>query len=294
LKLIFTASHTLAFFAKIHYPESIFGFDQAMKIYISADIEGVAGITHWDEATKNKTEYQEFRQYMTEEVVAACEGALNANATEILVKDAHGTGRNIIASQLPESARLIRGWSGHPFSMVQELDQTCKAVIMIGYHSKAGTDTNPLAHCFRLCIDHIKINGELASEFLFHTYVAALVDVPVIFVSGDKGICTDVKNLNEHIGTLAVSEGVGASTISMSPGLACRQIREGVEQTLKNDFSACRVDLPESFEIEIKFKDPVSAYKAAFYPGMKTGDAQVVIFEARDYFEVMRMLLFVI
>ena len=265
-----------------------------MKIYISADIEGIAGITHWDEAMKNIAEYPEFRERMTREVVAVCEGALNANATEIMIKDAHASGRNIIASQLPECARLIRGWSGHPFKMVQELDQSFNATIMIGYHSKAGTDTNPLAHCFTLNIDYIKINGELASEFLFHTYVSASVNVPVVFVSGDKGICEEVKKFNQHIGTLAVSEGVGASTISISPELACKQIRAGIEQALKQDISCCRIDLPDNFEIEVKFKDPVSAYKASFYPGMKTGEPQSVIFETGDYFEVMRMILFVI
>ena len=265
-----------------------------MKLYISADIEGIAGITHWDEASKDKPEYHEFREYMTREVVAACEGALNANVTDILIKDAHGSGRNIIASQLPECARLIRGWSGHPFNMLQQIDQTFNATIMTGYHSKAGSETNPLAHCFRLKIDHIKINGELASEFLFNAYVSALVNVPVIFVSGDKGICEDVKAFNEHISTLAVSEGIGASTISISPQRACQKIRTAVEKALKKDFSPCRITLPENFAIEIKFKDPVSAYKASFYPGMKTGISQAVVFETHDYFEVMRMLLFVI
>ncbi|RLA10357.1 MAG: amino acid amidase [Gammaproteobacteria bacterium] len=265
-----------------------------MKLYISADIEGIAGITHWDEAGKNMPEYQEFREYMTREVVAACEGALNANVADILIKDAHGSGRNIIASQLPECARLIRGWSGHPFNMLQQIDQTFDATILTGYHSKAGSETNPLAHCFRGYIDYIKLNGELASEFLFNAYVSALVNVPVVFVSGDKGICEDVKMFNENISTLAVSEGIGASTISITPDLACKKIRAGVEKALKQDFSSCRIDLPENFEIEIKFKDPVSAYKASFYPGMKTGDSQAVIFETRDYFEVMRMLLFVI
>src|SRR5262245_7465095 len=73
-----------------------------MKVYISADIEGIAGITDWEEATKTHGTYGEFREEMTNEVVAACEGAITAGATEILIKDAHGTGRNIIASRLPD------------------------------------------------------------------------------------------------------------------------------------------------------------------------------------------------
>ena len=67
-----------------------------MKVYISVDIEGCAGITHWDEAEKNHADWQEFREQMTREAVAAIEGAQIAGATEILVKDAHSSGRNII------------------------------------------------------------------------------------------------------------------------------------------------------------------------------------------------------
>ncbi|MBF0276590.1 MAG: M55 family metallopeptidase [SAR324 cluster bacterium] len=265
-----------------------------MKLFISADIEGTTGITHWDEAMNKNAEYQEFRKQMTEEVVSACEGAINAGVSEILIKDAHHTGRNIIASRLPDCARLIRGWSGHPFCMVQELDQSFNACILIGYHSKAGTENNPLAHTLVLGIDSLKINGELASEFLLHTYVSAFVNVPVVLVSGDKGICQDVKAINEHINTVPVSEGIGASTLSISPELACKRIRSGVEEALKKDVSMCRIELPEFFEVEIKFRDPVSAYKASFYPGMKKGGPKSVVFETADYFEVMRMIMFII
>jgi hypothetical protein len=95
-----------------------------MKVYITADIEGVTGATHWDETDKKNPDYGEFQEQMTAEVVAACEGALNAGATEIWVRDAHWTGRNIIPSKLPREAKLVRGWSGHPFSMMQGLDET--------------------------------------------------------------------------------------------------------------------------------------------------------------------------
>ena len=80
-----------------------------MKVYISVDIEGAAGITHWDEARKTHADYPEFREEMTREAVAACEGAMAAGAREILIKDAHGSGRNILAARLPECARIVRG-----------------------------------------------------------------------------------------------------------------------------------------------------------------------------------------
>ena len=80
-----------------------------MKIYITADIEGVTGVTHWDETDKTKPDYNEFREQMTAEVVAACEGAMNAGVSEIWIKDAHASGRNLVMEKLPEIVRLVRG-----------------------------------------------------------------------------------------------------------------------------------------------------------------------------------------
>ncbi len=147
-----------------------------MKVYISADIEGVTGVSHWDETDRLKPDYSEFREQMTAEVSAACEGAVQAGAKEIWVKDAHATARNLIAARLPQETRLIRGWSGHPFSMVQELDESFDAMLMIGYHSAAGSDANPLAHTISGNIAGLKINGRYASELQMHAYAAALVD----------------------------------------------------------------------------------------------------------------------
>ena len=105
-----------------------------MKVYISVDIEGCAGITHWDEAGKNHADWQEFREQMTREAVAAIEGAQIAGATKILVKDAHSSGRNIIASMLPADVRLIRAWAGHPLCMVRHHTQ----VVCDEQHGHAG------------------------------------------------------------------------------------------------------------------------------------------------------------
>jgi D-amino peptidase len=230
---------------------------------------------------------------MTAEVAAACEGALNAGATEIFVKDAHDTGRNILTSQLPEEVKIIRGWSGDPFFMLQELDDTFSAVVLIGYHSRAGSDANPLAHSFTESIDYINLNGTFASEFFLHTYAAALVDVPVAFVSGDEGLCGDVSALNERILTLAVNSGIGNSTISMHPKLAVKKIREGVETALRGNVVLCKIPLPDRFTMEIRYKDHTRAYRASYYPGARRAGTHTVAFETTDYFEILRMLLFV-
>ena len=130
-----------------------------MKVYISVDIEGIAGIAHDDETSKSHADYPEFREEMTREALAACEGAMAAGAREIFVKDAHGSGRNILVERLPECARIVRGWSGHPLSMVQELDASFDAILFIGYHSRAGAETNPLARTLSSEVASIKLNG---------------------------------------------------------------------------------------------------------------------------------------
>ena len=123
-----------------------------MKIFISADIEGVNNILSWDETGIDSSEYNYFRKQMTDEVRAACLGAKQAGVTDILVKDAHDWARNLILSDLPEFVKLHRGWEGCPCSMMAGLDQSFDAVIFIGYHSPAGSDGNPLAHTMNLKI----------------------------------------------------------------------------------------------------------------------------------------------
>ena len=136
------------------------------KVYVSADIEGAAGITAWEEARKASPDYGEFRRQMNLEVAAACEGALAAGATAITVKDAHGSARNLHAAQLPAPTQLIRGWSGHPFGMVQSLDDSYDACVFIGYHARAGAGGNPLAHTqSSLALAEVRLNGVPASEY---------------------------------------------------------------------------------------------------------------------------------
>lgn len=266
-----------------------------MKVYITADIEGITGATHREETDKKKTDtYKAFQKQMTAEVAAACEGALKAGAGEVWVKDAHWTARNIIPSKLPEQVRLVRGWSGHPFSMVQELDETFHAVAMIGYHSRGGSDTSPLAHTMSGRLAHIKINDQLVSEFLLHAHAAATVGVPVVFVSGDEGLCQDVQALNAHIATNAVMRGVGNSTVSIHPNRAVKQIRKGVEQAMKGDVTRCRLALPDHFAVEIRFKRHTGAYRASFYPGARLAEPHAIQYETDDFLEVLKLLLFTV
>jgi D-amino peptidase len=267
--------------------------EENMKIYISADIEGITGTTNWDETEKKHPDYPEFRDQMTAEVAAACEGALAAGATEIMVKDAHDSARNIQAEKLPKGSLLWRGWSGHPYMMVDGMDSSYAAVLMIGYHSRAGSHTNPLSHSMSGSDVYIKINDIYASEFLINAYAAALSGVPVAFVSGDAGLCKEVQGINPAVITVAVKEGIGNSTINIHPQLAVEQIRSGVEQALKGDLKQYLIKLPEKFSVDIRFKDHTKAYSSSFYPGVSLPEPYTIHFETKDYFEVLRMFAFV-
>jgi D-amino peptidase len=176
--------------------------------------------------------------------------------------------------------------------MIQELDESFDALILTGYHSRAGAESNPLAHTMSLKVAEMRINGQPASEFMLHTYAAATFGVPVAFVSGDEGLCADVKKVNDKIGTYATSRGIGPSTISVSPARAHRGIREGVNAALQEDLAAKKVRLPNAFTLQIRYSDPVHAYQASFYPGAKYLGDRTIGFETGDFFEVMRAVKF--
>jgi D-amino peptidase len=265
-----------------------------MKIFISVDIEGVTGSTVWDETEKGKDLYDYFALQMTKEAKSACDGANAAGAIEIMVNDAHDSGRNIDHNLLPKNTKLVRGWSGGIYSMVQELDETYDALMFVGYHSAAGKDTNPLSHTMTTILDYVKINGVIASEFLIHSYIAASLGVPVVFLSGDKGLCESAKSLNENIVTVAVKEGKGNSTINIHPELALDLIEEGVKKALTQDKSKCSIELPKEFDVEIRYRNHKDAYKCSHYPGVIRIDDNTNNFKSNDYTEVLKMMNYLI
>jgi D-amino peptidase len=265
-----------------------------MKVFISADMEGVTGTTQWEECNRNSPFYAKFAEQMTREVEAACKGAINAGAKEIVVKDSHSSATNIDITALPEGVKLIRNWSGHPYAMVDGIDSSFDAAIFIGYHAAAGRPGNPLSHTMSGVPYTIKINGQYASEFMLYSYAAVLEKVPTVFVSGDAMLCEDSKALHPKLKSVAVKSGKGNLTINESPASVIKWIESGVEIALNQDLSDALVTLPEHFTVEIAFKEHTIKTKKAFYPGMQEVDDLTLRFETDDYFEVLRMIAFVI
>lgn len=263
-----------------------------MRVYISADIEGITGVSKWDETLKGKQDYEEYREQMTREVAAACEGAMEAGAEEILVKDAHEDGKNLILSLLPRGVKVISGWSNHPYGMVEGLDQNFDAVLMIGYHCGASSNGSPLAHTlYPDRIQNITINGEDADEFLIYTYACYMLGVPVMAVSGDGTLMRHVKAFNPQIKTIAVQEGFGGAIVSIHPDVAIERIKRGVKKCLESQ-EEMKVNLPEQFEVTIDFKNHADAYKFSFYPGAEQIGEYSIRLISENYMDILSLFLF--
>ena len=264
-----------------------------MKIYLSADIEGITGIADWPEADLSHADNAEFRERMTAEVVAACEGAIAAGAQEILVKDAHWTGRNLLAERLPRQAQLWRGWSGHPYSMVQGLDRSFAAALFVGWHSGAAKGGNPLAHTLSSsALAGIRVNGQWVSEYQLHAWTAALEGVPVAFVSGDEALCAEVAAMDCGTTTVDVMRGHGAAVHARHPAESRERIRDGVQRAL-DPLRARPAPLAAQFDVQVVRKDARDAYRRSFYPGARLLDPVTIGFQTRQWLEVMRLLQFV-
>ena len=264
-----------------------------MKLYLSADMEGTAGIVNWNETTPDHPQYGYFREQMTREVAAACEGALDAGADEIIIKDAHDSARNIIPSMLPEQTRLFRGWDDTPEMMMAGIDSTFDGVLFTGYHAAACTSVNPLSHTMSLKVQSLKCNGRLLSEFDINAMIAAQYGVPIFFLSGDEGLCQAAKETLPHLMTVGTNEGRGGGAISMHPETAVKQIHESVKLALRSSTPGL-YPMPAAFSAEICYKEHSHAARAACYPGVTRKDAKTVALHTGDFRELLTAFFWIL
>ena len=239
-----------------------------MKVYISVDIEGITGVTAWSQTELGNIEHAAAAKQMKREALAAAEGAVIAGADEIYIKDAHDSGRNFDIDGFPKQCRFIRDWTNSPESMIAGIDETFDAVIYIGYHSPSGINGNPLSHTMNPGNNYVKFNGQLSSEFVIHAFYAASLGVPSVFLSGDQALCAHVHAFDSHIRTVAVKNGIGGATISITPEEACERISTGVRDAILSR-KECHIDVPEKITMEISFKDHTRAHRAGYYPGVR-------------------------
>lgn len=265
-----------------------------MKVFISADIEGVNSINSWRETDAPNPEYLPFKKQMNMEVIHACKGALNGGAKKIFVKDAHDSAKNLDINLLPDEVILHRGWEGSPASMMAGLDESFDAVFFIGYHSSAGTSGNSLSHTMNTRLNYVKINGELASEFTINSLYASYLGVPVAFLSGDEALTKAVQKTNSNIKVVATKAGSHNATVSKHPNITNKEIEETCSYALKTISKTNLVPLPETFNIEINFKYHGDAYSSSFFPGCSLKDDFTVIYTTNNYYDALVMFKFVL
>ena len=268
----------------------------SMKVFISADIEGVADLVSFAEAgNENPQLYTRGMEQISREVGAVCRGAIAAGAEIVTVKDAHGGGMNIFHEYLPEQAQLIRGEMRSPYSMIGNIDGSYDAVVFVGYHDAAGQDGNPMAHTISSRrIREITINGVPAGEFHLFSYAAMGLGVPTAMISGDAAICEKAKAVNSRIETVATKEGVAAAVISRHPKAVERELEEAAKRALSGDMNRYRYALPEHFRVTVAYQKHYDAAYASHYFNTRRLDAHTVEFCSDDYEEVLRFFHFVL
>ena len=268
-----------------------------MKIYICADIEGTCGFTvpTEDNWTGGDKWYPYFAAQMSREVAAAVRGAFAAGAEEVLVHDSHLTSRNIDPSVLPRGTKLMRGGPGDPYAMLAGAKENgSEAVMLTGFHAGVGSAGNPSSHTFNRRTEALSINGEPLSEFLSDAYTAAYLGLPVPFVSGDAKVCADAERHIPGVVTMPVETGFGGSTVSIHPEEAVEGIERGVQRILSGEWRACMAKLPETLEMEMRFNTHQQAFFNSFYPGIRQTDDKTLRYTAKDWWDMLIMVHFVL
>lgn len=263
-----------------------------MKLFISADIEGTAGIVHWDETEYGKNGYDTYRRHMTAEVAAACKAAHTfSNDAQIVIKDAHDSARNILVEDLPEYVQVFRGWADDPMCMMFGLDRSFSGVILTGYHSPAGTNDNPLAHTMTTRAQKVTLNGVLCPEAMISALTASYMGVPTLVLSGDESLCRSMQEICPSLEIAPVSKGVGGGSMAVHPRKAQEMIANAVSAALAKDMHPL-FPMPSHFHMEISYIKHQQARHASFYPGAKTVDAKTIAFDSDDWMEMLRFIHF--
>jgi len=257
------------------------------KVFISVDMEGITGVVNWEDVSRTGKDYDYFRRIMTEETNAAIEGALAAGATEIIVRDSHGSARNILPGLLNRNARLIRDWSRGPKGMMEGIDESFDAVIFIGYHAKAGTPDALLDHTSSGNVTDFSINGTSMPEAGYNALIAGLYDVPVVFAAGDRALTEQVRELLGEVETVAVKEGIGSATLSLHPEVSREQIRAGVERALRNLDRYKPLKWSPPYTLVLKIKDEEVVYNGSFFPGARRTGEWELTYTSDNFLDVM-------
>lgn len=263
-----------------------------MKVYISADLEGISGVVAGLQTDDDQKEFERARRLMTGEVNAAIAGAFGGGANEVLVNDAHGSMRNILIEELDVRAELVTG-SPKPYSMLEGLDESYDVALFIGYHAQAGTQLGTLNHTYSGRVFQVSLNGENVGEVGLNAAMAGAFGVPVALVTGDESVVEEARRLFAPPATVTVKTGVARSAARcLPPSVARQRIEAAATEAVR-----CRgkaFALPPPVVARVTFMRTDQADMAEMIPGVERLDGRTVSYQHDDMrvlFRVWRAML---
>ena len=264
-----------------------------MKIYISADMEGTAGVCSWAQVDpSNQHEYPIYRRYMTREVRAAIDGARAAGGSEFLVNDSHWDMRNLLWDELPDDVRVISG-ARKPLSMTQGAQQHFDAAFFTGYHGRIGEMDAVLSHTYSdATLYDVRVNGTPCTEALLNAALLGLYDTPVVLVTGDRTTVASVQAALPWITSVVVKDAIGYyAANSLTPVAACAAIRDGAREALAALPKAKPFTFTPPIELVIETVKTEQADYMDLLPRFERIGGRAVRFRHDDYFTVFRAFL---
>ncbi len=226
-----------------------------MKIYIFCDMEGISGICGSPMVSSGDggAEYQRGRKYMTSEINNCVKACFDAGADEVVVRDGHGGGNNVLWSEIEHDIEIVQGST--PYVRFAGLDGA-DGVILLGYHAMAGTPQAHLEHTYTSKqIQNMWLNGEKAGEFAIDTAIAGEHGVPVIMTSGCDKLCAEAKAFLPQVVTCQVKRSTSTQgAILLAPALAAKLIYdktvEAVTKLREGKFTAYKAAKPVTIRKE--------------------------------------------
>jgi D-amino peptidase len=265
-----------------------------LKVYISVDMEGVAGVVTADQLLPGGFEYERFRHFMTDETLAAVRAAKQAGATEIVVSDSHGNGENLLVEAFPKDVRLVRSWPRHG-SMMAGLDKSFAAAVFIGYHASTTNTQGVRAHTFSSAhLTRVALNGTTVTEAEFNAAYAGDFGVPVIFASGDDAAIAEIKARLGDMDTVITKTTLGFhSAETLTPAASCDLIFEGVLHAVAHRTQRHAYMVTKPVTLELSFKNYMPAEVLSYLRAVDRVDSHTIRFvghdmrEAADFIDVV-------
>jgi D-amino peptidase len=265
-----------------------------LAIYISADMEGVAGAVTQEQLGPSGFEYQRFRELMTAEVNAAIEGATAAGATRIVVSDSHGNGQSLLLEKFPDSVKVVRA-SPRPLQMMQGIEEgNFDGAILLGYHTATTNLQGVRAHTLSSAkLTAVRLNGQAVSEAGISAAVAGHFGVPVILVTGDSEVVKETQALLGDVEGAVVKWPYGFhSAQTLTPQAACNLIRERAAAAVHRiaDFKPHKLKGPVTLDVSFKNYRPVELL--GYLPIVERVDSHTIRYRAADMTQVSKFLVF--